>query len=97
MQYEITYDNASPKELDARAIADTQDYLGERFNTLVAMFQDTTLSVVSLNIACSFAGVSGRPFHALARKYRLADYIEWRTTGKDANPNINAQGFPYTP
>jgi len=93
MSYEISYNNGTPQELDAQAIDDTREYLGDKFQILVDLATDPETSIELLNIACCFAGVTGRPFHALARKYRLAEYIAWRTTGEDAQSNVNTQGF----
>jgi len=93
MTYEIEYTDGTPQELDADAIADFRHYAKGQFNTLKRLIKNRSISIKDLEHLCAWAGVTGRPFHAMARKYRLADYIEWRTTGALANHTINALGF----
>jgi hypothetical protein len=72
---------------DEAAISDTKDYLGEeRFGFLVAELEKAKAAewINQMNIAFSFAGISGLPFHAMCRKYALAAYREWMHSGDDA-------------
>jgi hypothetical protein len=88
MGYEVNYatiENNAAR--DEAAISDTKDYLGdERFEFVVGQMQLAKNAewIAQLNIALSFAGVSGLPFHAMCRKYCLAAYREWMQSGDDA-------------
>jgi hypothetical protein len=92
MGYTVTY-AGSREEQDADAIRDTEEYLGDRWPLLLSAVRDTTRSVEGLGMLMGFAGVTGRPFHALMRRERLADYIAWMRSGADA-VDVDAAGFP---
>jgi hypothetical protein len=83
-------------EIDARAIKDVVGYLGdERFQVLIEAFHDPERTIMSLNFLCGFAGIQDRPFFALARKYRLADFREWMHSGPDSI-QTDESGYPVT-
>lgn len=75
-------DYAAPEKTreqhDEQAIADTYEFLGPEIGArLDHLLSDKTLSVQDLNVGLAFAGVSGRPFFALMRRHRLAEFREW--------------------
>ena len=87
MGYEINYGQAK----DARAIKDLLDYVGQdKFNRLCVLAGKGDVNV--LNFGMSFAGVSGLPFHAFARKYCLEAYRAWMNDGADP-VMTDEQGF----
>jgi hypothetical protein len=81
---------------DEAAISDTKDYLGEeRFELLSSALTacGSDKMVQDMNIAFSFAGVSGLPFHAMCRKYCLEAYREWMHSGDDGTALTDERGY----
>ena len=95
MGHEIHYkmERVNPKEVDAQAVADMKEYLGdERFGILVGLsaIAKTAEDVQQLNYWCGFAGVEGRPFHAFCRTYCLEAYKAWcrsNVAGEPVDPD----------
>lgn len=79
---------------DAQAMADARDYLGEtRWAIIEDLLRDPKQSIDRLDFYLGFAGVSGYPFHALMRHYRLEEYREWMHSGDDGIMT-DERGFP---
>ena len=81
------------KERDRRAIQDTIEYLGQdRWELLLEIIK--TDSISTINMTMGFIGVSGYPFHAICRAYRLEDYRAWMASSDGGNPvQTDAEGF----
>jgi hypothetical protein len=94
MTHHTVHYDGTDDEIDARAIQDIAGYLGDdRFQVLISAFRDPERTIMSLNFLCGFAGIRGRPFFAMARKYRLADFREWMHSG--SNPiQTDESGHP---
>lgn len=94
MHYERSYkDIKNLHARDTKAIDDIREYLGEeRWEIVLDMLIDPKSRIDNINMALGFAGVAGFPFHALCRKYRLAQYREWMAAGSDGM-NTDEMGF----
>ena len=91
MHTNISYANMSRHEADAEAIRDVVEWLPpEGFTRCVELARAG--KIATLNIAMGFAGITGYPFHALARTINLAAYREWMHEGDDAVPT-DEEGF----
>lgn len=91
--YEISYKSLSREQADLKAIHDTIDYLGDQnWNIIREVLNDPEATIGAINRALGFAGVTGYPFHAICRKYRLDDYRAWMAEGPDSVPTDEA-GF----
>lgn len=95
--YTHTYTHLSPQAADDKALKDMIDYLGQsRFDLLIEATKDPSLTINGLNMLLGFAGVSGYPFHAFARRHMLTRYREWMATddGDGLTIATDAAGFP---
>lgn len=87
-----TYNLADRQAADKAAIRDTKEYLTKKqWKAVVEIAKSGDLR--SLNIGLGMAGVSGYPFHAIARTYCLDAYREWMHSGSDPEPT-DEQGYP---
>jgi hypothetical protein len=94
MAMNITY-KGSREEMDMAAIQDCENWFGEeQFALLADAIQrcETPGDVQGINMSMAFSGVSGKPFHAMLRKYNLTAYRAWMHDGPDA-VRTDAQGF----
>lgn len=93
--YDRHYILGTREDLDLRALADTREYLTQaQWDALLTMAGDERYSVHTLNVAFGFVGVSGRPFHAFCRRYRLGDYKDWLRSDQGGAPvEPDAMGF----
>lgn len=94
--YTTHYDNLSREQADIAAIHDIEEYLGspDKMQHLInaAEMCQTVRDIVTLNMSMAFAGISGRPFHALCRRHCLNAYRMWMADGEDSVPT-DEQGF----
>lgn len=77
----VNYSGKTQEAGDKAALKDLKQWLGtEQFGRFcgIACMCKTAKDVASLNFLLSFAGASGRPFHALARKECPAAYALWQ-------------------
>lgn len=68
MSYTIDYSGLSGPEKQAKALADCQNYLGERFDTVVdcvVQLLSQNQSKEAIEFALSFTGIQGYPARAL--------------------------------
>jgi hypothetical protein len=101
--YTMSYKGLSPVEADAKALADTRDYLGPKaweallFEVGRANGYDAAngghAGWAQILIALSFCGVQGYPVHAIGRCYCLEAYKDWMVSG-DEPVAVDAKGFP---
>lgn len=80
MKYTINYAEMENHEADQQAVSDMAEYLGEERMALIVEYVQgatTTGEVSTIINALAMAGVSGRPPHALCRKYCLNLYREY--------------------
>ena len=101
MGYERNYSKITDRKArDAAAVRDMEDYLGEdRMGLLInaAKGCQTAQDVQQINIAVSFAGVAGLPFHAFCRTYCLEAYRLWMADTVGSAPvQTDADGFRLT-
>lgn len=89
--YTRRYAGLTRAEADTRAIEDAREYLSDKqWQTVLAICESG--QVETLNFGLAIAGVSGYPFHAIARRYCLDAYREWRASGEDGVAT-DAEGF----
>lgn len=68
---------------DRQAVKDALSFVGPtRFKILVRAARDPARPLQWTNMAMAFAGVSGYPFHAFARRYMPAKYEAWINEGE---------------
>ena len=93
MSQKVDYSGiADRRQKDDKAIADIQSYLGEKaWKVLLeeALKVQSGNDFQQINIAMSFAGISGFPVHAFGRRYCLVGYREWM-----AKPDEEGKSFP---
>jgi hypothetical protein len=69
---------------DRTAIIDILQYIGaRRFKILVRAAKDPAKPLQWTNMAMSFSGVSGYPFHAFAKRYMPEKYDAWISQGDE--------------
>lgn len=95
--YDVSYKGLDRVTADKKAIKDIFLYVGdtEKMQVIIDLAKAcrTAKEVQALNMSLAmFLGVSGYPFHALARKYCLAAYREWMHDGTDSVPT-DEEGF----
>lgn len=75
MKTEISYSHLPRAQADEKAIADCLEYLTpKQWQTLEACMMDPNTPISRLNIYFGFVGITGYPFFAMMRKYRLEDF-----------------------
>lgn len=88
---------ANREDRDATALADAYDWWSESQAAHLeqaASEVKTSEDIQILNMAMSFSGVCGLPFHAFCRKYCLAAYRLWMADPKMGKPyETDEQGF----
>lgn len=92
--YTMDYSDLPREQADAKAIADTRDYLGPE---MWAKIEDILLhgpdTYYQIRTALWLvAGVQGLPLAAIGRRYRLEEYREWMQEGEDG-VETDEQGF----
>lgn len=96
MSVQVDYSGiADRRQKDDKAIADIQSYLGKKtWEVLLGESEkvQTGNDFQQINIAMSFAGISGFPVHAFGRRYCLVGYREWMMEGEDGIP-VDAHGY----
>lgn len=102
MGYNRSYKGYPSREAaDAAAIGDIKEYCSEAmWETLLfeagrAAERGTAEACKDMNIAMSFCGISGYPFHAFGRKYFLKAYRAWMH--EDDAYVTDEQGFEIKP
>jgi hypothetical protein len=103
MHYYQDYSSADKtrEQHDEQAIKDLLDFLSPRQQAVLMEMTtggdggyEAALSIQGINIGMGLAGVSGRPFFAWCRKYRLADFREWcRDPEHGGARETDEQGF----
>jgi hypothetical protein len=74
MKHAIDYANLPPEQKANKALADTQSYLGDRFDHIIALLTEEIelghfKTRKQIHFAMSFVGVQGYPVAVLIDKY----------------------------